>query len=265
VMAPKVLGTQHLAAAARESGAKFLVLCSSIAGLQGGFGQVDYAGANAAMDTFAACHSTTGGVPTFSIDWDAWRETGMAVAAGVRLRDRLQEAEDGRVRSESDSSAGLRDAEGAEAFRLILEGRHAQVVVSTVDLLARITDRRLALASLTSGSNQGAETYAGARAATHDLEPRIAAVWERVLGLSPVARHDNFFELGGDSLAGVQVIAHMNRELGLQITVPQFFEAPTVAALAALVLGGDAPRERSLELSRDRGRLRRERREQRRA
>ena len=52
------------------------------------------------------------------------------------------------------------------------------------------------------------------------------------------AHHDNFFELGGDSLAGVQVIAHMNRELGLQVTVPQFFEAPN----ASQNFGGRKPR-----------------------
>ncbi|MEP7308968.1 MAG: SDR family NAD(P)-dependent oxidoreductase [Acidobacteriota bacterium] len=260
VMAPKVLGTQHLAAAAREHGAKFLVLCSSIAGLQGGFGQVDYAGANAALDAFAACHTTASGLPTFSIDWDAWRETGMAVTANARLRARLDGAEGSGTRPDGLSLSGLRDAEGAEAFQLILEGRHAQVAVSTVDLLSRIVDPGLALASVTSGSAGTNGLPAVPRPSSNDLEQRIAEVWERVLGVAPIGHHDNFFELGGDSLAGVQVIAHMNRELGLQVTVPQFFEAPTVAALATLVLGGDAPRERSLELSRDRGRLRRERR-----
>jgi hypothetical protein len=274
-MAAKVIGTQHVAAAARDHGAGFLALCSSIAGLQGGFGQIDYAGANAALDAFAAWHATTCGVPTFSIDWDEWLEAGMAVEARSRLSARLASPDaaggaGGALERDAGSATGtgIRPEDGAQAFRRIVDGRHPQVVVSTIDLLTRIADRRLTLAALVAGDTVDSATGTiRVPVGTADtlLEPRIAAVWQRVLGIEQVGWHDTFFELGGDSLAGVQVIAHLNRELGLHVTVPQFFEAPTVAALAKLVRGGDDRSPTAVELGRDRGRQRRERHERRRA
>ncbi len=98
------------------------------------------------------------------------------------------------------------------------------------------------------------------------LEGRIAAIWERVLGVGDIGVHDSFFEIGGDSLSGVQVMSQLNAQLQMRIPIARFFEAPTVAGLAALVRGeqaGGAP-EPTLTASRDRGSLRRATRERRR-
>ncbi|MEA2692363.1 MAG: hypothetical protein QOJ16_1750, partial [Acidobacteriota bacterium] len=71
------------------------------------------------------------------------------------------------------------------------------------------------------------------------LEQRIAAVWQRVLGIDSIGIHDNFFELGGSSLTGVQLIAELKKALGVDVPSVSIFEAPTVAALARLL----APKE----------------------
>lgn len=86
VLAPKVQGTRAIQAAL-ESHAKldFFVLCSSVTAFAGGAGRSDYCAANCFLDAFATeCHRR-GDTAVLSINWDAWRHTGMAVAdAGHR-------------------------------------------------------------------------------------------------------------------------------------------------------------------------------------
>jgi aryl carrier-like protein len=61
----------------------------------------------------------------------------------------------------------------------------------------------------------------------------VAGVWGDVLQVAAVPRTANFFELGGHSLRAAQVVARLRAALGVAVTLPLLFEAPTVAALAA--------------------------------
>jgi phthiocerol/phenolphthiocerol synthesis type-I polyketide synthase E len=82
VLAPKVRGTRVLDALLAESPEPldFFVLCSSTVAVLGGFGQIDYCGANNYLDAYAQARSAAGGAGlTVSIDWSAWQETGMAL------------------------------------------------------------------------------------------------------------------------------------------------------------------------------------------
>jgi acyl transferase domain-containing protein/acyl carrier protein len=81
VLSPKVQGTLVLDAVLRNVRLDFLVLCSSIYAVTGGFGQVDYCAANAFLDAFAHYYTSTRGTFTVSINWDGWQEVGMAVEA----------------------------------------------------------------------------------------------------------------------------------------------------------------------------------------
>ncbi|MCX2182020.1 SDR family oxidoreductase [Streptomyces sp. SKN60] len=80
VLAPKVEGTLALLDACRQVAADldFVVLCSSLLSVTGGLGQVDYCAANAFLDAVAHHHDALGDLPVTAIDWDAWREVGMA-------------------------------------------------------------------------------------------------------------------------------------------------------------------------------------------
>lgn len=80
VLRPKVQGTRVLDRLLRDSEARFLVLFSSVSGLVGFPGQVDYAAANAFLDAFAHSRRDSPGPWTVSVDWAAWREIGMAAA-----------------------------------------------------------------------------------------------------------------------------------------------------------------------------------------
>ncbi len=72
-------------------------------------------------------------------------------------------------------------------------------------------------------------------------EATLAAIWAQVLGVDRVGIHDNFFALGGDSIRSVQVLAQA-REQGINLSLPDLFQRPTIAALCAdLVPTADAP------------------------
>jgi iturin family lipopeptide synthetase A len=81
VLAPKVAGTKALhAVLGSHPRLDFFVLCSSVIALAGGAGRSDYCAANAFMDAFASEYRRRGNSSIVSINWDAWKETGMATA-----------------------------------------------------------------------------------------------------------------------------------------------------------------------------------------
>ncbi|MGN9786184.1 type I polyketide synthase [Nonomuraea sp. ZG12] len=84
VMAPKITGTLALREVFGELPLDFVMLCSSVTAVAGGFGQVDYCAANNFLDAYA--HTWPGRV--VSVNWGAWLEVGMAaeVAAPVAFR-----------------------------------------------------------------------------------------------------------------------------------------------------------------------------------
>jgi amino acid adenylation domain-containing protein len=66
----------------------------------------------------------------------------------------------------------------------------------------------------------------------NDAEKTLAAIWSEVLGVKQVGALDNFFELGGDSIRSISVLSRAQQK-GLVLSLPQMFEHPTVAAMAA--------------------------------
>ena len=66
-------------------------------------------------------------------------------------------------------------------------------------------------------------------------EARMAALFERLLGVRGVGRDGHFFRLGGHSLVAVQLVAEIEGAFGVALPLRALFVAPTVAGLADLV------------------------------
>ena len=64
------------------------------------------------------------------------------------------------------------------------------------------------------------------------LENSLADIWAEILQLEKVGADDNFFELGGHSLIATRVISQIRDHLQKEISLQEFFNSPTVAALA---------------------------------
>ncbi len=130
VMASKVTGTLILDEVLADVPLDFFVLCSSLASVQGIFGQVDYVAANAFLDAFAHDRAARAAGATICINWDTWQEVGMAV--DTEVPSELEAWRDENLRH------GISSNEGMNAFNCILGSRLQQVLVSTQDLPARL-------------------------------------------------------------------------------------------------------------------------------
>ena len=231
VLAPKLQGTAALQEALAGEPLDFLVLCSSTAALLGGFGQVDYTGANAFLDAYARWARNPLPGRVVSVNWDAWREVGMAVNTPVT--GALQLVRDIQLK------VGISPAEGVEAFARALGSGLPQVAVFTMDMRPGLAKAFLGERGRPEGSS-GPEAVEevpeaggpGPEASASDMERVVAQAWEKILGRKRIGADDNFFELGGDSLTALQVITVLKSRLGREIPIVTFFEAPTVALLA---------------------------------
>ncbi|HEV8580106.1 MAG TPA: amino acid adenylation domain-containing protein [Thermoanaerobaculia bacterium] len=65
------------------------------------------------------------------------------------------------------------------------------------------------------------------------VEELLAGIWAEVLGRERVGIGEDFFALGGHSLNMMQVAARVRNVLGVELPLHAFFDAPTVAGLAA--------------------------------
>ncbi|HSE67977.1 MAG TPA: amino acid adenylation domain-containing protein, partial [Gemmatimonadales bacterium] len=79
------------------------------------------------------------------------------------------------------------------------------------------------------------------------VELQLAALWEQVLGVSPVGVRDNFFDLGGYSLLALRMFSAIERIFGKRLPMALLFQAPTIERLAEVLrVEGCSVRWRSL-------------------
>jgi aryl carrier-like protein len=68
-------------------------------------------------------------------------------------------------------------------------------------------------------------------APSSELERKLTALWQEVLGVETIGVHDNFFDLGGHSLLMVKLHERIQAEMKREFSIVEMFKSPTVAAL----------------------------------
>lgn len=226
VFAPKVQGMQALQAVFKDDPIDFMLLCSSLATIAGGLSKVDYCAANAYLDAAAHVAYRKSAYPVISINWDSWREVGMAADM------------------EMPEGVGISPREGAKVFEQIVNGPNIpQIIVSTVDLSARLRQTQHDLIAQPFTFTLTAKTGRFPRPALatvfkspeSELETGIAEIWQSLLGIEAIGVDDNLFELGGDSLLGIQLLSRVRTSFSVDLHPADFFRSPTIKRLAALV------------------------------
>ena len=82
----------------------------------------------------------------------------------------------------------------------------------------------------------------------HPLEEKMLELWAGVLGLEKraIGIDSHFFRIGGHSLKAAMLLAHVERELGVQIPLTQLFRFPTIRGLCAAIEAMDTTARHSL-------------------
>lgn len=226
VLAPKLQGTRNVLQACEGHALDFVLLCSSLTAITGGFGQADYCGANCFLDALATEAARHADWPVLSVNWDTWR--GLGMAAGHAMPE----------------GAGIAAAEaGPLLARLLGDADACRTLVSTLDLEQQFAQMRSVELAGRLLPEPEAQRQAHPRPAlasayiapANELEHDLAALWSSFLGISPIGVEDNLFELGGDSLLAIQLLAKVRLAYGVEIHPGSLFKTPTVAALALLL------------------------------
>jgi acyl carrier protein len=109
------------------------------------------------------------------------------------------------------------------------------------ELLKRVTaDPNLSLSDWTKGqplTAQSGETGAELSyvAPRTQVEQTVAAIWEEVLGRDRISIFSDFFELGGHSLLATQMVARMRDIFGVDISVEDLFQQPSIVGVAGIM------------------------------
>jgi len=222
--APKLQGTRVLLDVLARQPLDFVLLCSSVASLIGGLGRSDYAAANAYLDALAAAHRRTSTLPVISVNWDAWRDVGIATDMNLP------------------AGVGLDENTGVQAFERIVNGAElSQIIVSAAPFewrLGALDDGALdaledTFQPLVAGAMHPRPVLQNAFVTpTGSLEENLAAIWRDMLGIEPIGVHDNFFDLGGDSLLAIRLLTKTRRNYNTELHPADFFRNPTIADLA---------------------------------
>ncbi|MET7320227.1 amino acid adenylation domain-containing protein [Streptomyces sp. NPDC005549] len=208
------LVVEHLIAALRP---RFAVYCSSMSALLGGVGQSDYAAGASLLDGFAHHRATeTEETVRIGIDWDIWRETGMATRVAHP---------DSRHRAHLD--VGLTTEEGKEVLAHALALQLPQLLVSTTDLAA-------SRAFYAPAAEDRPEPPVPCPAPPDGAAERAAAlarVVRDLLGVDELDPDDSLYDLGADSLTLISVIATIEDDYGVEFDLASFSHRVSLAEI----------------------------------
>ncbi|MET9661000.1 beta-ketoacyl synthase N-terminal-like domain-containing protein [Streptomyces sp. NPDC006510] len=230
VLEPKTAALQAVLDGCAGDPLRFVVLYSSVAGAVPALaaGMSDYALANSVLDRVADYRSATGGAgaPVIrSLQWPSWRSAGMPEADTPAYRN-----------------LGLRTLDpeaGLDLLDRAMSGSDPVVLPCVVDT-ARFDAARLLAVSAPNRPAGAAPVPAppaaprAVPAAGHGLVRRVSGVVAATLGLDPeaIGGDEDFADLGVDSIMIAQILAALDRELGVVAEPSVILENPTVARLA---------------------------------
>lgn len=238
VYSPKVKGTRVLDMVTQDDQLDFFIMCSSVAAIFTMAGQADYSAANNFMDSYAAYRKRKG-KNTLTVDWVAWRETGMAVNVGANVDTMF-------IAITTDNAIkALDEVISRKVNRLLIgEINYESKLVNMMDKhgYARIAGRILAniyKGGIITQNNKrqvkssGPVTLTGREDGNYtETEKLVGQIWGNVFGYAEMGIRDSFYDLGGDSILAVKIINKINGSLNAGIEIADIMNYLTIEELA---------------------------------
>ncbi|MFZ4963087.1 amino acid adenylation domain-containing protein [Pseudomonas sp. Mn2068] len=215
-MAAKTLGMLAVEALIARLAPGFVLYCSSMSAVFGGAGHLDYAAASGVLDGFAHYRAQAGRCVRLGLNWDIWRDRGMATA--VTSSDEAHQRH---------LALGLSVEEGARVFDLALAMQLPQCLVSTTSIVA-------SRAFYPRRHGAGA-TVAKSAAAGVDPAGHLRACLCQWLGLETLPDDASLYELGADSLTLLDLIDEVQSGLGVGLQLSQFSHKVSLREVLALI------------------------------
>ncbi|MFH9296598.1 beta-ketoacyl synthase N-terminal-like domain-containing protein [Streptomyces sp. NPDC017520] len=219
VYRPKALGGVYLHEATRADDLDFFVTFSSISGLDLAPGQTDYTAANLVLDSLAQ-YRRLHGLPAVSVQWPAWRETGMAWRLGAV-------EEEGRF-------LPLDTGEALDVFGALLARADHPAVLMPGRMRAAGPASRPATQRGPSATSTRTVTLHGLDT-VGDVERSVAEIWGATLDITEFDAFENFGELGGNSLLTSQMFKHYDERYPGIMDITDLFRYTTIADQAAYI------------------------------
>ncbi len=240
VLDPKVMGAWNLHKKSQHLSLEFFVLFSSIASVLGSPGQGNYAAANAFLDSLSDYRNSQD-LPTLTINWGPWAETGMAANLENNSEKRWQNA-----------GVDLIDIEqGLANLGLILQEKVSQMTVFPVDwkkFLQQypIYNKHGLLLNVINHNNIQPQVSLGEQIKSLSAKKRKALIIEKVqedvtlsIGLNTEEILDiklGFFDLGMDSLMALEFRQRLETRLGGSLPKTLTFDYPNIEAITNYIL-----------------------------
>ncbi|SFR69965.1 type I polyketide synthase [Anaeromicropila populeti] len=243
VIKPKIQGTKVLDTLLGEEELDFCILFSSMTTLLGGAGQSDYTAANSYLDSYAQ-YRRLSGKHAISINWSAWKETGMAV--------------DYMVADEMVLFQSVSNQEAIEVMEEMISRNVSNIIPAEINyaLFAHVSDsisihlsdgiqkavarQKKKQESLGAGKKKetdikniaivgkGTEEYT-------QTEKTVAYIYAGVLDLTEIDVFESFNSMGGDSMISTEVLSILNKEFDNILDVSDMFSYPTVVEMAEYI------------------------------
>ncbi|MGO9634994.1 MAG: type I polyketide synthase, partial [Steroidobacteraceae bacterium] len=243
VLAPKVLGAQHLHELTRDLPLDFFVLYSSATTLFGNPGQGNYVAANAALEALARARRAAG-LPATCIRWGAIDDVGY-LARNKEIKDALQ----GRT-----GGCALKSAAAFEVLEAMLLENCSDVGVLEFDwrILSRslpsANSRKFDELARTAGDTEAADEGAqDLKRLLTELSPEallsmivdmLKAEIGEILRISPhkIDATRSIQQMGLDSLMGVELAVAVESRFGTRLPMMAISDSPTLTKLATWIL-----------------------------
>lgn len=260
VFAPKVLGTWNLDQFTRQDQLDFVLLHSSNVTDAGEPGQSCYMAANAFLDSYTD-YLNAQGINTYTVNWVAWKETGMAYKQGTNvdtttkaitnreatnalnqlLRSKPQRVVIGQFSEKADMVSLLKHSRNAVASgfksKISKYAYNIQVdeVAATTNAVAVLAPPPVQEESPAASPVKEAKLTGNVEGEYTAVEQQIGNIYCAILGYEEADIYEGFFDMGGDSILLTEMHDTINKLYPNIVKIADLFEFDSIQSLAAYI------------------------------